>query len=90
LYSGKMAKRKNGIVEANWICDVIDENENYSRDAEFIAQSRTIAPQAVRELIEARKLLKEVMHSGKNCRANSGAIYVDDSTIQKIEQYLGE
>jgi adenine specific DNA methylase Mod len=84
IYSGEKSLRiVSGIIDSY-------SSEDERINGKFIAQSRSIASQAVRELMEARELLKKVLYSGKNCRANSGAIYVHDPTIKEIEEFLAE
>jgi hypothetical protein len=57
-------------------------------DAVFIAQSRTIAPLAVRKLLEAVELLEKVIHYGKNCR--EGAIYIQarGEIVKQIQKFM--
>lgn len=42
---------------------LFDETENAKNNAQFIAQSRTIAPQAVRELMEAARKIEHVAYA---------------------------
>jgi hypothetical protein len=55
--------------------------------AEFIIQSRTIAPQAVRELIEARELLKAAEIILESVKISYG---LDIPLRGKIIEFLGE
>jgi hypothetical protein len=69
VYSGELKHKPDGIVQAKWVCQVDDEdasgNDNYSNDAELIVSSREFVPYAAERLIEAERLLKEVVKDGK-------------------------
>lgn len=68
-----------------------------AEDVAFIAQARIIAPQAVRELIEARELLCNHLIELQECRKTLSAyghssnwMAEIDRLIKRTREYLGE
>jgi hypothetical protein len=85
VWSGEGDEAKKVAEFQGGLCDV---------NAKLTVQSRTIAPQAVRELIEARELLKQsndyLDHYRYELEQRGGISETLNNIIKDNKQYLGE